>query len=224
MASPLRSSFGPRVPGSVEMHGVVRSFGEAHVLRGCSLNASPGDIVAVYGRNGSGKTTLLRILAGVLAADDGWVTVCDAAPGRGWSCYVPAGDRMLHWRLTGEHDLRFFAALAGVGASVREAEISSAVEALDASDLRERTVGECSTGQRRRLMLAAAFVTGAPVVLLDEPYSDLDRRGRDAVAAACTAWTKAGGVVVYAAPEPGDGPTPSRGFGIAEGTLEPAVV
>jgi ABC-type multidrug transport system ATPase subunit len=210
----------PRIPGSVELADCSRSFGSRVVLERCSLLAGPGDILALHGANGSGKTTAIRILAGVLAPDSGQALVCDAPAGRGSAAYVPAGDRMLHWRLTGEHDLRFYAALAGSTGEEAAALIEGAAEAVGASSLVGRTVGECSTGQRRRLMVAAALVTGAPVLLLDEPFSDLDREGREAVSSACRTWAESGGVVVYAAPEPGDGPPATQAFAVVGSTLE----
>ena len=197
-----------------------RAFDSIQVLRGCTFSAGAGDVVALHGSNGSGKTTALRIIAGVLSADQGQVAVCGAPPGDGWAAYVPAGDRMLHWRLTGRHDLRFYAALAGSAGERSEALIEAAVDAVDGSELLGRIVGECSTGQRRRLMVAAAMVTRAPVLLLDEPFSDLDRTGKHAISLACAEWAKQGGVVVYAAPEPGEGPPPTQAFQVADGVLE----
>ena len=210
----------PRAPGSVELRDVSRSFGPRTVLERCSLSAGPGEIVALHGPNGSGKTTAIRLLAGVLSPDSGQALVCDQPAGQGSAAYVPAGDRMLHWRLTGEHDLRFYAALAGATGADAAARIADAADAVGASSLIGRTVGECSTGQRRRLMVAAVMVTGAPVLLLDEPYSDLDREGREAMSSACVAWTERGGTIVYAAPEPGDGPAPTQAFEVVGSTLE----
>ena len=201
------------------MREVGRGFGRVQVLQDCSFSAGAGEVVALHGANGSGKTTALRIIAGVLSADRGHVAVCGAPPGGGWAAYVPAGDRMLHWRLTGQHDLRFYAALGGAAKERSEAWIEAAVDAVDASELLGRIVGECSTGQRRRLMVAAAMVTGAPVLLLDEPFSDLDRAGKQAISLACASWAAQGGVVMYAAPEPGEGPSPTQALEVVDGRL-----
>lgn len=192
----------------IVVRDVSRSFGSHVVLERFSMSAPSGTVVAVRGRNGVGKTTLLRILAGVLVADHGHVTIDGAPPGRGSANFVPAGDRMLNWRLTGEQNLRFFARLRGTPrSSIRDAVVAAAL-ALDAGDLLDQPVGVCSTGQRRRLMLATAVVGPAPVALLDEPYADLDAEGRATVEQLCAARAAAGGVVVYAAPNPDDGPPP----------------
>ncbi|MBA3691706.1 MAG: ABC transporter ATP-binding protein [Actinobacteria bacterium] len=185
--------------------GLVRRFGDHTVLDGVDLDVVSGSVAMVLGDNGSGKSTLLRILAGVLDADAGRVSVAGAPPRHGLSSFVPAGDRMLHWRLTGAQNLGFFARLAGAAGPRLEADVRFAAAALDAEDLLQRKVGECSMGQRRRLMLAVGFLARAPVVLLDEPDADLDEDGRDAVEAACRSWADHGGVVVFASPTADNG-------------------
>lgn len=126
---------------------------------------------------------------------------------------------MLHWRLTGRAEVSFFASLAGIGPDERPAGVEGALNVMGAHAFSDRRVGACSTGQRRRLMLAAGLVTRAPVLVIDEPYSDLDEAGRGAVAATFRAWADAGGVVLYAAPEEGDGPEPDRAITIVEGRI-----
>ncbi len=195
----------PRSAGSVSVAGLVRRFGDHAVLDAVDLEVASGSVAMVLGDNGSGKSTLLRILAGVLDADEGRVSVAGAPPRCGLSSFVPAGDRMLHWRLTGAQNLGFFARLAGAGGPRLDADVRLAAAALDAEELLQRKVGECSMGQRRRLMLAVGFLARAPVVLLDEPDADLDDDGRDAVEAACRSWADHGGVVVFASPTADNG-------------------
>jgi ABC-type multidrug transport system ATPase subunit len=195
---------GPASPGSLEAEGVTRSFGARRVLEGVSLRLEAGTLAAVVGPNGSGKTTLLRVLAGVLLPDAGRVDVAGAPPGSGRSGFVPAGDRGLYWRLTGRANLEFFAGISGVGGT----DVAWAAEALDAEPLLDRRMGVCSTGQRRRVAIARALVGRPPVVLIDEPYADLDEPGCAAVEVACRSWTSGGGVVLYAAPLEAEGPEP----------------
>jgi ABC-type multidrug transport system ATPase subunit len=172
------------------------------VLSGVGLEAGPGSIVAVHGANGSGKSTFLRLLAGVVSPDSGEIEVAGDAPGTGRTSLVPAGERMLNWRLSAAKNLAFFARLGGVPAGDLSHMVRSALESLDAGALGQMRVGRCSTGQRRRLAVAAGFVGRAPVVLLDEPMEDLDREGRAAVDLICRRWADAGGCVITAAPEP----------------------
>ena len=200
----IASMNGPRSSGAVTADGVSRRFGERVVLRDLHLSLEPGTIAAVTGPNGSGKTTLLRLLAGVLSPDAGTILVAGEPPGRGATGFVPPGDRGLYWRLTGRANLEFFASIAG---GSREDALGAA-RALDAEGTLDRRMGLCSTGERRRVAIARAFAARPPVVLLDEPYADLDEAGCRAVEAACRAWAGADGLVVYAAPQPGEGPEP----------------
>ncbi|MGI9040577.1 MAG: ATP-binding cassette domain-containing protein [Gemmatimonadales bacterium] len=196
-----------------------RRFGAVTVLDGLDLELGEAMVVALVGRNGSGKTTLLRILAGVLDPTSGEALVAGAPPGAGLATYVPAGDRMLNFRLTGARNLAFFGRLAGVPPGSLGEAIAGALEALDARALGERLVGSCSTGERRRLMLAVALVVGAPVLLLDEPFADLDDEAGEAVARACRAYAQAGGLVLYATPSQGLGPAADRTLHLVGGRL-----
>jgi ABC-2 type transport system ATP-binding protein len=218
-----REGFGPRIPGSVDVTGLIRSFGDRRVLEGIDLHVSSGSVTMLLGQNGSGKTTLLRILAGVLDADEGAVSVAGTPPRRGLSAFVPSGDRMLNWRLTGAQNLAFFSRLAGARGEEIDRDLARVASALDAAELLNRRVGECSMGQRRRLMIAVGFLSAAPVVLLDEPDADLDDDGREAVDALCRGWADAGGVVLFASPTAGTRPATNAIVQLRDGRLEPWV-
>ena len=137
-----------------------------------TLVAACGSVTLVEGPNGSGRSTLLRIGAGVLDPGGGPVDVASEPPGRGAAAAVPAGDRMLLWRLTGRQNLEFIAAVGG--RTKHKVLIEEVAESLLAGHLLDQPVAELSTGQRRSLTPAAGFVTGPPVLLLDELLSDLD--------------------------------------------------
>jgi len=203
---------GPRSPGRVRIEEVHRRFGERVILGGVDLKAEPGSLSVVMGSNGSGKTSLLRIVGGLLAADGGRVSICDAPAGTGHTGYLPAGDRGLHWRLTGLQNLTFFARLTGLP-EVR-GRVGAAARAAGAEDLLSSRLGDCSTGQRRRLAVAQAIVGSPPVLLLDEPYADLDGFGVARVDAIVNTWCERGGAVISAAPTPE----------LAPSTPEPVIV
>jgi len=83
----------------------------------------------------------------------------------------------------------------------------------------DRQIGTFSTGQRRRLMVARSLVGLAPVLLLDEPYADLDETACGVVESAVRRWQARGGLVVWTSPTVGGGPTPDRTFRLVEGRL-----
>ena len=196
----------PRCPGGVSLENVSRRFGKTAIFRDVSARVEPGEVLGITGRNGSGKTSLLRLVAGSLTPDSGKIEVGGEPPGRGLAAYIPAGDRALHWRLTGFQNLVFFARIAGVPKNELSGRIHAAAYSTGALELLTKQVGTCSTGQRRRLMVARGLVMASPVLLIDEPFADLDQDGIAEVSAAIRRWTTDGGAVLFASPASEHGP------------------
>jgi ABC-2 type transport system ATP-binding protein len=150
--------------------GLVKRYGDRVALRGVSLSAKPGELVAIIGPNGAGKTTLLSILAGIQRSDEGSITVAPA--GIGW---VPQ-QAAVYNKLTVEENLSLFARLEhcpDAGATVDRM--------LELSDLRERAsdqVGTLSGGNKQRVNIAIGLLAEPDVLLLDEPSAALDPRQR----------------------------------------------
>lgn len=212
----------PKAAGDVVLDHVSRRFGALTVLDDISLTLASGSITEIVGDNGAGKTSLLRILAGTLAPASGSVTVSGMAPGSGMAALVPAGDRALYWRLTARQELEFFARVAGVGRAQAAETASEAAAALEVEHLIDRQIGTFSTGQRRRLMVARSLVGLAPVLLLDEPYADLDETACGIVQAATRAWSDRRGLVLWTSPVSGGGPRPDARYRMVGGRLRHA--
>ena len=155
---------------TLEARDLAKRFGDRAALRGVSLSAGRGELVAVIGPNGAGKTTLLSILAGIQRADEGSITV--APPGIGWVPQQPA----VYNKLTVEENLSLFARLE------RRPDPRAAVERMLAlSDLGDRAgdqVGTLSGGNRQRVNIAVGLLAEPDVLLLDEPSAALDPRQR----------------------------------------------
>jgi ABC-type multidrug transport system ATPase subunit len=194
----------PRTRGSIAAIDLSKSFGDRNVVQGLSLEAGPGSVIALVGPNGCGKTTVLRMLAGTLDPDQGDVQVCGGPPGRGASALAPAGDRCLYWRLDGRRNLAFYGRVNGT--RPLDDAIESVIVDMDLRGFVDRRVGAMSTGQRRRLVVASALVSRAPLLLIDEPFADLDAKGIESVATLVSAWASEGGCVAFAAPATTDGP------------------
>jgi ABC-2 type transport system ATP-binding protein len=154
----------------VRARGIVKRYGEREALRGVSLEAGPGELVAVIGPNGAGKTTLLSILAGIAKPDGGEV---DSSNGTvGW---VPQ-QAALYRRLTVEENLLLFARLEG-----HEDPHASTAEMLELTGLGERRgeiVARLSGGNQQRINIAIGLLSRPAVLLLDEPSVGLDPRQR----------------------------------------------
>lgn len=158
---------------SLRVRGVRKRFGGRRVLVGVDLTLD-GGVLVVHGPNGCGKSTLLRIVAGVIAPDEGSVRIHDAdvpSPAALRQVgYVPeAADPPEHLTV-GE--------LLALVAALRRAPCPPARDAaMGAGELADQRIGALSLGQRRRACLAAALVGEPWLLVLDEPDNGLDAAG-----------------------------------------------
>jgi len=150
--------------------GLVKRYGDRVALRGVSLAARPGELVAIIGPNGAGKTTLLSILAGIQRPDDGSITAAPA--GIGWVPQQPA----LYNKLTVEENLALFARLERCPDP--RATVGRMLELSDLADRAGDQVGTLSGGNKQRVNIAIGLLAEPDVLLLDEPSASLDPRQR----------------------------------------------
>jgi ABC-2 type transport system ATP-binding protein len=173
----------------LEAHDLVKRYGEREALRGVSLSADAGELVAVIGPNGAGKTTLLSILAGIQKPDGGSVS---RAPSEiGW---VPQ-QAALYGKLTVAENLRLFARL-----EKRPSPEEVVERMLAQTGLEERAGDQVSTlsgGNRQRVNIAIGLLSEPQVLLLDEPSASLDPRQREKLWEFILALAAEGTTVVY---------------------------
>jgi ABC-2 type transport system ATP-binding protein len=169
-----------------------RRRGSAWGVRGLDLRIEPGAGVAAIGRTGSGKTTLLRVLAGVVAPDEGSARVSGAVGS------LLATDAGLQPTLSGRENAELLAVLAGLSredARARSAAMASGARLGDAFD---RPVHTYSEGMRARLGFAVIQMITPSVLLLDEVFEALDHEFRAIVEDYVLDLRRRGGVVVAA--------------------------
>jgi ABC-type multidrug transport system ATPase subunit len=152
---------------------VSKLFGSFAALRQVSVNLEPARCYVLLGENGAGKSTLLRILAGLLRPTFGKIRVFgDFEPQHtrariGYMSHAP----MLYDELTAQENLRYFASLYPGRNCISPAEVLRQV-GLD-PDL-DRTLGQYSQGMRQRTSLARVLMPVPELLLLDEPFSNMD--------------------------------------------------
>jgi heme exporter protein A len=152
-----------RVPENASLNDVTVVLDDRPILRGISLELGPG-LTLLRGANGAGKTTLLRALAGLAPLARGRRSVPGGPP-----LYI--GHRpMLLRGLTARENLTFLAAFRGLVAS----DVAGALRRWGLGEELDRPVERLSAGQRRRASLARIDTEQVPLVLLDEPFADLD--------------------------------------------------
>jgi heme exporter protein A len=165
---------------AVETVGLGRRFGRRWALAEVTLGVRRGVRVMLTGRNGSGKTTLLRVLASLLSPDRGRVSVCgcDVVKDRDAVRHQIAllGHHSGHYEaLTALQNLQVAARFLGQDAS--RAAIRERLDQFGLATRADDAVSTFSAGMRKRLALARTMMQPAAVVLLDEPYGELDVDG-----------------------------------------------
>jgi heme exporter protein A len=183
----------------IEAAGIRKAYGATLVLDDVSLALPAGQCLALLGPNGAGKTTLLRILAGLVRPGAGRLRVGGADALRDPEAVraqvgMVAHGSFVYEDLTARENLRFWAVMGGLDASpARLRERLQAVELDAVADERARTF---SAGMKRRLGLARVTLGRLPLLLLDEPFSGLDRHGQKWLVEFLLAFKGAGGTVV----------------------------
>lgn len=196
-------------PPVVRLRGAVALLGRFPALSGVDLDVDAGEIVLVRGPNGAGKTSLLRACAGLLRVTSGTAEVlgCDlvADPGSVRPMVgLLAHATHLYDDLDAVENVRFRAraAAGGTRSAGLDAEVRAALDRVGfPTRLHDVAVQRCSTGQRRRVSLAAMIVRRPRLWLLDEPHAGLDAAGRDLLDGLLVEAAAAGATVLFASHE-----------------------
>jgi len=160
-------------PPVITVSNLIKQFGRFAALRGVTAEFSGGKLYAILGDNGAGKTTLLRILAGLSRPSSGQVSILGARKFRDICAQVGymAHPSLLYDEMSGMENLEYFARLYGINGRARCSEVIGAV-GLDPE--LSRPVGQYSQGMRQRMSLARALLNHPKILLLDEPFSNVD--------------------------------------------------
>jgi len=172
------------VPPAIEADGLVKRFGATTALAGASLSAAEGTVLGVLGPNGAGKTTATRVLATLLAPDEGRALVGGydviTEPHRVRSLIGLTGQYAgVDEALTGTENLVLIARLLGQGRAAAKARAADLLGQFGLSDAAGRAARTYSGGMRRRLDLAASLVGRPRILFLDEPTTGLDPASRN---------------------------------------------
>src|SRR6478672_6983676 len=156
----------------VQVENVSKVYGRTAAVRNLSLELQPGRFYVLRGENGAGKSTLLRMIAGLNEPTEGNILIYgipnkQALDRMGYMAHAP----LLYDELSGMENLRFFAQLYGIDS---DTPLTKAMERVGLDPALERRVGQYSQGMRQRLSLARAIFHEPRLLLLDEPFSNVD--------------------------------------------------
>lgn len=187
----------------LRVEGLAVRYREVEALRDVSFSASCGVCVALIGPNGAGKSTLLKAVAGLLPIAAGNILWRGTRVAR-WSreiAYLPQRENV---------DWQFPITVRGVVRMGRfpqagwwrpfsrhdEEAVERAMEMMDLGELRDRQISQLSGGQQQRVFVARALAQEAHVLLLDEPFTGLDRNSKSALATTLRSIAEEGRLIV----------------------------
>jgi heme ABC exporter ATP-binding subunit CcmA len=155
------------------LENLVKFFGRFAAIRGISASFAAGRLYVILGDNGAGKSTLLRIITGLMEPSQGRIMLFGTAKARdvahrvGYMAHAP----LLYDELSGMENLRYFAGLYGLH---DDRVCKNAMQMVGLDPQLSRRVGQYSQGMRQRLSLARATLHNPELILLDEPFSNVD--------------------------------------------------
>jgi heme ABC exporter ATP-binding subunit CcmA len=157
----------------VVVTNLIKQFGRFAALRGVTAEFSAGNVYAILGDNGAGKTTLLRTLAGLIQPTRGEVSILGTKKLRSVCTQLGymAHPSLLYDEMSGMENLRYFARLYGI---VNDDRCADVIRTVRLDPKLERPVGQYSQGMRQRMSLARALLHDPKILLLDEPFSNVD--------------------------------------------------
>jgi heme exporter protein A len=181
---------------SLQAEGIQKTFNRRKIFSGIQFAVRETDSLSITGRNGSGKSTLMKIIAGVLSPTSGSLTI---RVGEG---EVSPAERhryvgfvspylQLYDEFTGVENLELFCEVRGI-----EADIHGLLQKVNLHARKNDLLRTYSSGMRQRLKYAFALLHRPPVLLLDEPTSNLDSEGKETVHAIIEEQKRSGIVVI----------------------------
>jgi daunorubicin resistance ABC transporter ATP-binding subunit len=171
---------------AIEATGLTKLFGDFKAVDNLDLQVPKGTVVSLLGPNGAGKTTIVRMLATLLAPDGGSATVNGydvASQGAQVRKTISLTGQFaaLDPNLTCRENLILMARLRGHGRAESAKRADDLMGRFDATEFAGRLVKKVSGGQRRRIDLAASLIEQPQLLVLDEPTTGLDPRGRQVI-------------------------------------------
>jgi len=181
---------------------VIKAFRRVRAVDGVCFDLDAGESLALWGSNGAGKTTLIRCLLGMIPFK-GSITIGEydvqrrGKFARSLIGYVPQ-ELAFHDDARLGASIMFFAKLRGIGGQ----QAREVLERVDLGGHESKRVRDLSGGMKQRLALAIALLADPPIIVLDEPTSNLDATGRDEVVETLIELRKGGKTLVFASHRP----------------------
>ena len=189
-------------PDVLVVDSVAHRFGDLTAVDGVSFRIAPGETYGLLGPNGAGKTTTISMVAGLLAADEGSVTVAGEAMGpqavapKRHLGLVPQ-DLAIYPELSATENLTFFGRLQGMRGPALGARVAEVLDLLGLADRAKDPTKEFSGGMKRRLNIGVGLLHHPALLILDEPTVGVDPQSRNAILESVESLSVEGLAVLY---------------------------
>lgn len=164
----------------VRLQNISKIFDKHEALRNLSFTVKKGDMISLLGPSGSGKTTTLKIIAGLLEADQGSVFIdgksIDHLPTQKRGAVMVFQDHRLFPHMTVGANIEFGLRMKGVPKDIRRKKVQEMLGFVGLEAQGGKLPGQISGGEKQRVAIARGLIVDPQVLLLDEPFSNLDQR------------------------------------------------
>jgi len=186
----------------LDVQDLVRRFGDLTAVAGISFQLAPGETYGLLGPNGAGKTTAISMIAGLIAADAGSVTVLgermrpDAVEPKRHLGLVPQ-DLAIYPDLSARENLTFFGKLQGIRGGELKTRVGEVLELIGLADRAQEPTKKFSGGMKRRLNIGIGLLHRPDLLILDEPTVGVDPQSRNSILESVEALAVEGMAVLY---------------------------
>jgi ABC-2 type transport system ATP-binding protein len=190
------------VPLVLEVRDLHKRYGDLVAVRGVSFHIREGETYGLLGPNGAGKTTTISMVCGLLASDEGEVTLdgtridVGATAAKAGIGYVPQ-ELAIYPDLTAKENLQFFGRLYGLGGAHLRARISDVLELIGLAERANDRTDRYSGGMQRRLNIGIGLLHQPRLLLLDEPTVGVDPQSRNAILESIATLGREGMAILY---------------------------
>jgi ABC-type Fe3+/spermidine/putrescine transport system ATPase subunit len=170
---------------SIELKNISKRFGDKQVIQDINLKVNEGEMISLLGPSGCGKSTTLKIISGLLEPDSGDILFNGSSvanvPVEKRGAVIVFQDYRLFPHMTVEENIGFGLKMAKVDKSIRIQKVKEMIDLVQLNGVEKKYPSEISGGQKQRTALARALAISPKVLLLDEPFSNLDQRLRESM-------------------------------------------